>query len=97
MLAIRRRPGEGGLTGRNLLDAAGRAAAARGFPCSAGAPAAGGAGYRVWTEAALDAYLGSPEDFARGSASTFVGRPDRSGRVDVIAYLAAARDCRAEE
>jgi cytochrome c2 len=65
--------------------------------CSTAARAAGGAGYRGWTEAALDAYLSSPEDFARGSAITFVGWPDRSGRADMIAYLAAAQERRAEE
>ena len=54
-------------------------------------------GYRVWTEDALDAYLRSPEDFAPGTAMTFVGLPDPGDRADVIAYLAAAGDGRVEE
>ena len=36
----------------------------------------------------LDAFLRSPEDFAPGTAMTFVGLPDPEERIEVIAYLA---------
>ena len=91
-------PGETGLTGPNLFGVVGRAvASARDFDYSAALEGLPAEGYRVWTEAALDAYLRSPEDFAPGTAMTFVGLPDPDERADVIAYLAAARDGRAEE
>jgi cytochrome c2 len=91
-------PGETGLTGPNLFGVVGRAvASAADFDYSAALERLPAQGYRVWTEAALDAYLRSPEDFAPGTAMTFVGLPDPDARADVIAYLAAARDGRAEE
>jgi cytochrome c len=46
-------------------------------------------GYGTWTKAALDAFLTSPEEFAPGTAMTFVGMPSAEERADVIAYLAA--------
>jgi cytochrome c len=91
-------PGETGLTGPNLFGVVGRAvASAPDFEYSAALERLPAQGYRVWTEAALDAYLRSPEDFAPGTAMTFVGLPDPNERADVIAYLAAAEDGRAEE
>lgn len=91
-------PGETGLTGPNLFDVVGRVvASAPDFEYSAALERLPAQGYRVWTEAALDGYLRSPEDFAPGTAMTFVGLPDQGDRADVIAYLAAARKGRVEE
>ena len=91
-------PGETGLTGPNLFGVVGRAVASDPeFEYSAALERLPAQGHRVWTEAALDAYLKSPEDFAPGTAMTFVGLPDAGERADVIAYLGAARDGRAEE
>ncbi len=91
-------PGETGLTGPNLFGVVGRAvASAPDFEYSAALERLPARGYRVWTEAALDAYLRSPEDFAPGTAMAFVGLPDPGERADVIAYLAAAEDGRVEE
>ena len=45
-------------------------------------------GYQRWTEAALDAILMSPEDFAPGTTMTFVGMPDPKERADLVADLA---------
>ena len=91
-------PGEAGLTGPNLFGVVGRAVASDPeFEYSAALERLPAQGYRVWTEAALDAYLKSPEDFAPGTAMTLVGLPDAGERADVIAYLGAARDGRAEE
>jgi cytochrome c2 len=91
-------PGETGLTGPNLFGVVGRAvASAPDFEYSAALERLPAQGYRVWTEAALDAYLRSPEDFAPGTAMTFVGLPDPDERAAVIAYLAAAEDGGAEE
>jgi cytochrome c2 len=41
--------------------------------------------------------LKSPEDFAPGTAMTFVGLADPDERAAVMAYLAAARPGRDEE
>ena len=49
-------------------------------------------GYPVWTEAALDAFLRSLEEFAPGTAMIFIGLPDAEERADLMAYLAAPRD-----
>ena len=87
-------PGESGLTSPNLFGVVGRAvASAPDFEYSAALERLPAQGYRVWTEAALDAYL----RFAPGTAMTFVGLPDPSERADVIAYLAGAGGGRAEE
>lgn len=86
-------PGETGLTGPNLAGVVGRAiAGVPGFEYSAALEALPAKGYRVWTEAALDAFLSSPEDFARGTAMTFIGLPDAEERADLIAYLAATQE-----
>lgn len=91
-------PGETGLTGPNLFGVVGRAVASvPDFEYSAALERLPAQGHRVWTEAALDVYLKSPEDFAPGTAMTFVGLPDAGERADVIAYLAAAQDGSAEE
>jgi cytochrome c2 len=91
-------PGETGLTGPNLFGVVGRAvASAADFEYSAALERLPAQGYRVWTEAALDAFLKSPEDFALGTTMTFVGLADPDERADVIAYLAAARPGRVEE
>jgi cytochrome c2 len=91
-------PGETGLTGPNLFGVVGRAvASAPNFAYSAALERLPARGYRVWTEAALDAYLRSPEDVAPGTAMTLVGLPDANERAHVIAYLATAGDGRAEE
>lgn len=82
-------PGETGLTGPNLAGVVGRAVAgAPDFAYSDALGALPARGYRVWTNTALDAFLGSPEDFAPGTAMTFVGLPDAKERADLIAYLA---------
>ena len=47
-------------------------------------------GHLVWTEAALDAFLMSSEEFAPGTATTFIGLPDAKERL--MAYLGATRD-----
>ena len=49
-------------------------------------------GYPVWTEAALDAFLRSLEESARGTPMIFIGLPDAKERADLMAYLAATRD-----
>ena len=86
-------PGETGLTGPNLFGVVGRAiASVPGFEYSAALEALPVRGYQVWTEAALDAFLTSPEDFAPGTAMTFVGLPDANERAALIAYLAAMQD-----
>jgi cytochrome c len=91
-------PGETGLTGPNLFGVVGRVvASAPDFDYSTALERLPGQGYRVWTEAALDAFVKSPEDFAPGTAMTFVGLADQDERADVIAYLAAARRGRAGE
>jgi cytochrome c len=91
-------PGEAGLTGPNLFGVVGHTvASAPDFEYSAALERLPAQGYRVWTEAALDAYLRSPEDFAPGTAMTFVGLPDPGERAAVIAYLAAAEDGRVAE
>jgi cytochrome c len=85
--------GETGLSGPNLAGVVGRAIAGEpGFEYSDALEALPAQGYRVWTEAALDAFLTSPEDFAPGTAMTFIGLPDAKERADLIAYLAATRD-----
>jgi cytochrome c len=45
-------------------------------------------GYRRWTEAALDAFITSPDDLAPGTTTTIVGMPDPEERADLIAWLA---------
>jgi cytochrome c2 len=91
-------PGEGGLEGPNLSGVVGRiVASAPDFEYSAALERLPAQGYRVWTELALDAFLRSPEDFAPGTAMSFVGLPHPAERADVIAYLAAARHGGAEE
>jgi cytochrome c2 len=47
-------------------------------------------GYQIWTEAALDAFLRSPEESAPGMAISIRLR-DAKERVDPMAYLAAAQ------
>ena len=80
-------PGEVRLTGPNLFGVVGRAvASAPYFAYFAALERLPAQGYRVWTEAALDAYLRSPEDLAPGTAMTFVGLPHPGERADVIAY-----------
>jgi cytochrome c len=79
-------PREAGLTGPNLFGVAGRAvASAQGFEYSDALEALPMQGYQRWTEAALDAILMSPEDFAPGTTMTFVGMPDPKERADLVA------------
>lgn len=83
-------PDETGLEGPNLAGVVGRAVASLpDFAYSTGLKALPGRGYSTWTKAALDAFLASPEEFAPGTAMTFVGMPDAQERADVIAYLAS--------
>ena len=85
-------PGETGLTGPNLFGVVGRAVASeRDFGYSDALAALPARGYERWTKAALDAFLAAPEDFAPGTAMTFVGLPDPKERANVIAYLAKTR------
>jgi cytochrome c2 len=82
-------PGETGLTGPNLSGVVGRAvASAPDFEYSRALEALPARGYVRWTKAVLDAFLRSPEDFAPGTAMTFVGMPDPVERAELIAYLA---------
>jgi cytochrome c len=82
-------PDETGLTGPNLSGVVGRAVASvPDFAYSNGLKTLPARGYRTWTRAALDAFLTSPDDFAPGTAMTFVGMPSAEERADVIAYLA---------
>lgn len=84
------RPDETGLEGPNLFGVVGRAvASAPDFAYSNGLKALPARGYTTWTKAALDAFLASPEDFAPGTAMTFVGMASAEERADVIAYLAS--------
>jgi len=83
-------PDETGLEGPNLAGVVGRTvASAPDFAYSNGLKALPGRGYRTWTQAALDAFLTSPEDFAPGTSMTFVGMRSAVERADVIAYLAS--------
>jgi cytochrome c len=85
-------PGETGLTGPNLFGVVGRAvASAPDFEYSRALEALPARGYGRWTKAVLDAFLRSPEDFAPGTAMTFVGMPDPVERAELIAYLARPR------
>jgi cytochrome c len=80
---------EAGLTGPNLFGVAGRAvASAQGFEYSDALEALPMQGYQRWTEAPLDAFLMSPEDFAPGTTMTFVGMPDPKERANLVADLA---------
>jgi cytochrome c len=82
-------PGETGLTGPNLSGVVGRAvASAPDFDYSDALEALPMRGYQRWTEAALDAFITSPEDFAPGTTMTFVGIRDPGERADLIAWLA---------
>jgi cytochrome c2 len=85
-------PGETGLTGPNLSGVVGRAVASeRDFGYSNALVALPAQGYGRWTKAMLDAFLAAPEEFAPGTAMTFVGLPDPKERTDVIGYLAKTR------
>jgi len=85
-------PGETGLTGPNLFGVVGRAVATeRNFGYSDALEALPARGYETWTRATLDVFLAAPEDFAPGTAMTFVGLPDPKERADVIGYLAKTR------
>ena len=46
----------------------------------------------VWDEAALDAYLQSPQGLIPGGRMAYNGMPDPADRRDVIAYLETLRD-----
>lgn len=82
-------PGEGGLTGPNVYGVVGRAVACvPGFEYSEALEALPARGYPVWTPAALDAFIKSPEDVAPGTELTFVGLASARERADLIAYLA---------
>jgi cytochrome c len=83
-------PDETGLEGPNLFGVVGRTvASASDFAYSNALKALPARGYKTWTKAALDAFLASPEDFAPGTAMTFVGMASAEERADVIAYLAS--------
>lgn len=85
-------PGETGLTGPNLRGVVGRPVAAEpGFAYSPALEALPARGWPVWTPAALDAFLASPEAFAPGTLMTFVGLEDATERADLIAWLRMKR------
>jgi cytochrome c2 len=85
-------PGETGLSGPNLAGMVGRRVASEpGFAYSPALAALAEPGGRLWTEAALDAFLRAPEDVAPGTAMTFVGLNDAAERADVIAFLKETR------
>jgi cytochrome c len=91
-------PGETGLTGPNLFGMIGRAvASAPDFEYSAALERLRAQGYPAWTEAALDGFMKSPEDFAPRHRDDLRRLADPDERADVIAYLAAARPGRGEE
>jgi cytochrome c2 len=73
-------PGEAGSPAHRVSSVS----RAVGYAAAPGLPAQG---CRVWTEAALNAYLRSPEELAPGTAVTSVGLPDSGA--DVIGDLAA--------
>lgn len=50
----------------------------------------------VWNEAALDKWLTNPETFIPGTSMTFAGLRDSRAREDVIAYLKAVSEGKAE-
>lgn len=82
-------PGESGLTGPNLFGVVGRAVASLpGFAYSEALEALPDRGYPLWTPAALDAFIESPEAIAPGTTMTFVGLATPEERADLIAYLA---------
>jgi cytochrome c len=85
-------PGETGLPGPNLAGVVGRRVASEpGFAYSPALVALAGQGGRIWTEAALDAFLRAPEEVAPGTAMTLVGLRDAAERADVIAFLKRTR------
>ena len=85
--------GEAGLTGPNLNGVVGReVASVPGFDYSDALRELPARGHPTWTPEALDAFLASPEDFAPGTAMTFVGLASARERADVIAYLSAVAD-----
>jgi cytochrome c len=91
-------PGETGLTGPNLYGVVGRAvASALDFDYSSALEALPARGYERWTRAALDAFIASPEEFAPGTAMTFVGLADSMERADLIAWLALTDASAGEE
>ena len=68
-----------------------RVASEPGFDYSPALVALAGQGGRMWTEAALDAFLREPEEVAPGTAMSFVGLSDAAERADVIAFLKQTR------
>jgi cytochrome c2 len=93
-------PGENGLTGRNLFGAVGERSRAADLACSAPLVPLPAQRYRVWTEAALDAYLSSPEDFARerhhvrrAAGSKRARRHDRVSRAGAGSSCRGVRQC----
>ncbi|HSA83003.1 MAG TPA: c-type cytochrome [Geminicoccaceae bacterium] len=85
-------PGETGLSGPNLAGVVGRRVASEpGFAYSPALVALAEADARVWSEAALEAFLRAPEEVAPGTAMAFVGLRDPGERADVIAFLKETR------
>jgi cytochrome c len=84
-------PAETDLQGPNLHGIVGRGAALKkGFPYSEAMKARARAGL-IWTEPMLDRYVTDPQGFIPGNAMEFIGVKDPQERVDLIAYLRAAR------
>lgn len=90
-------PGETGLSGPNLAGVVGREVAALDdFAYSEAMRQLPARGVRVWSEAALDAFLEDPEAFAPGTGMTFVGLASAEERAHVIAYLKTRHAARKE-
>ena len=76
--------GEAGRVGPNLWEIVGRpVAGVEGFQYSDALIEAGGA----WTLDRLDAFLASPQDFARGTRMNYSGIPDAAMRANLVRYL----------
>ena len=85
-------PDETGLPGPNLAGVVGRRVASEpGFAYSPALVALAEQGGRIWTEAALDAFLRAPEVVAPGTAMAFIGLRTAAERADVIAFLKRTR------
>jgi cytochrome c len=86
--------GEGGSSGPDLAGVVGRAIASLpGFDYPDVLAALPARGDRVWTAAALDAFLIAPREFAPGTAMiSSSALRDATERADLMAYVAAPRD-----
>lgn len=86
--------GENNLPGPNLRCVLGRRAGTLpGFQFSPAMVEAGAAHGLVWTRAALDAFLGDPQNLVPATSMSMPGLPGAEDRRDVIDYLERAGPC----